>query len=489
MLVRNPRVDRSILYLAANAFMFFWIYMAWRGKSSLVMTYIIIGSIVSVSAFALDRFSYWVFDQAGIESQLNTELRAALFLLSSIFFTISYRGIRIWHGKFKKILLYLFIAGIGLSLALIWLPLGLTALALGYLLPKRRMALASASLIWVIYVFEFLSTRVEFIPNFYLFESLKQAIQLLPPWIHLIAWLQVPYALTPKIWVISWRNRKIIKNGWELFSESRIGKVGLVLVVSMILMGIFAPIIAPYRYDDWVGDILSPPTSRHILGTNHYGQDLLSRLIWGSRISLIVGFTAASLSILIGTLIGMISGYYGGTMDTILMRITDVFISIPTLPLMLVLVSLFGKGLGNIILALVLLGWTGTARTVRSQTLSLRERPLTEAAKAIGASDFHILTRHILPNVLPLVLATMIIRVVDAILSEAGLSFLGFGVPFGPPSWGIILHFADRKGAITRGMWWWFLPPGIMIMLLVLGFSFINHAIDQIINPRLRRRR
>jgi peptide/nickel transport system permease protein len=212
--------------------------------------------------------------------------------------------------------------------------------------------------------------------------------------------------------------------------------------------------------------------------------------MWGSRVSLFVGFTAATLSMIIGTLIGMIGGYYGGAPDSILMRITDLFLSVPTLPLMLIFAALFGKGLFNIIIVLSILGWTGTARMVRSEALSLKEQPLTEAAKAIGATDTHILGSHILPNVLPLILANMILSVVNAILGEAWVSFLGFGVsPTDPPSWGVILYWADVKLAVINNYWWWIIPPGLLLMLLVLGFAFMSHALDQVMNPRLRRRR
>lgn len=256
--------------------------------------------------------------------------------------------------------------------------------------------------------------------------SLKGLIASLPSYIYALLYLPALYFFLPKIWRMLLNNRTRIANGWKLFSESTMGKVGLGIVLTIVLMGIFAPYLAPYPYHGLnLTKMLLPPSWEHPLGTNHYGEDLLSRVIWGSRISLLVGFSAAALSMIIGTLIGMTSGYYGGSPDSILMRITDLFLSIPTLPLMLIFAALFGKGLLNIILVLSLLGWTGTARMVRSETLSLKEQPLTEAAKAIGATDTHILGRHILPNVLPLILANMVLSIVNAILGEAWVSFLG----------------------------------------------------------------
>ncbi|MFX1330422.1 MAG: ABC transporter permease, partial [Promethearchaeota archaeon] len=230
------------------------------------------------------------------------------------------------------------------------------------------------------------------------------------------------------------------------------------------------------------------PSPEHIFGTNQDGSDIYSRVIWGTQISLIVGFSASIVAVLIGTIVGLASGYYGGFLDTVLMRITDVFLCLPYLPLMLIFLVLFGQGLQNVILVIAILGWTGTARMVRSEALSLRERPLTEAAHAIGASDSYILFRHILPNTLPLILANVIIGVVAAILSEAGIAFLGFVDIHGQPSWGIVLHWASKGGALVNQSWWWIIPPGVMIMLTTLAFAFVSHAADKVVNPRLRGR-
>jgi peptide/nickel transport system permease protein len=229
------------------------------------------------------------------------------------------------------------------------------------------------------------------------------------------------------------------------------------------------------------------PSSTFLFGTDQVGRDIFSRVIYGTRVSLLVGLIASAMTIGLGTSIGLVSGYLGGWIDNGLMRITDLFIIIPALPLMLIMASILGKGIMNIIIVITVVGWTSTARMVRSQTMSLKERPFTEASRAIGSTDLHTIARHIVPNVFPLVFANGMIAIVDAILSEAGLSFLGFGDP-SSPSWGMVLHFADAAGSTVNGYWWYIVPPGICIMLLVMGFAFISYSTDQILNPRLRRR-
>jgi len=283
-----------------------------------------------------------------------------------------------------------------------------------------------------------------------------------------------------------------VESFWLEFIHEPMGMAGLVIIGAIALVAAFAPFIAPYAWDAGslnLEDLFQPPSPEHILGTNQNGEDIFSRLIWGTQISLLVGLTAAIISVTVGTMVGLISGYYGGHIDSILMRITDVFLCLPVLPLMLIFLVIFGQGLQNVILVIALLGWTGTARMVRSEALSLRERPLTEAAHAIGADDTYILFRHILPNVMPLILANMILGVVNAILSEAGIAFLGFVDIHGQPSWGVILHWASKGAALLNNSWWWIIPPGLLILLTTLGFVFISHAADKVVNPRLRGRR
>jgi len=278
------------------------------------------------------------------------------------------------------------------------------------------------------------------------------------------------------------------KDFWEIYKGSRLGMIGVSLILAFIVMAIVAPWFAPYDPRALVGTPFLSPNDEHRLGTDQIGRDIYSELIWGARVSLMVGFLASAFQVAIGTIVGLLSGYYRGPPDSILMRITDLFITLPGLPFMLILAALIGRSMWNIIFVIAVTGWTGTAKMVRSQTLSIKERPYVEAARSIGAKDHHIVLRHILPNVLPLVFANAIIGIVDAILAESGLSFLGLGDPT-KPSWGLILRHANEAGALATGRWWFIIPPGICIMLVAIGFAFSGYSLDQILNPRLRKRR
>lgn len=312
------------------------------------------------------------------------------------------------------------------------------------------------------------------------------------PWLLLVIPL---YLFLPKIIRDVWNLRPSIESFWQEFIYHPLGILGVIIIGAIVIIALLAPWIAPYYWTNELGadinleDLLQRPSADHILGTNQNGEDIFSRVIYGSQISLLIGFAASIVAVFLGTAVGLISGYYGGIADMILMRITDVFLCLPTLPLMLIFLVIFGQGLQNVIFVIAILGWTGTARMVRSEALSLRERPLTEAAHALGASDSYILIHHILPNTLPLILANMILGVVTAILSEAGIAFLGFVNIHGQPSWGIILHWAWKNAALLANKWWWFIPPGVLIMLTTLGFVFISHTADKVVNPRLRGRR
>lgn len=231
---------------------------------------------------------------------------------------------------------------------------------------------------------------------------------------------------------------------------------------------------------------LAPPSGAHWFGTDHLGRDLFSQNVYGSRIALLVGFLGAVLVVLIGTNVGLFAGYFRGRTDNILMRTVDVMYGIPFEPFAMILVLLFDPSLTIVIVAVSLLTWRTVARLIRSQVLSLSERPFVKAARVAGASDMRILYLHIAPNILPLVLLQLAIIVGSSIIAEATLSFLGLGPPQSI-SWGGILHNARLSGA-WRTAWWWNLPPGAFIMLTVLGVFFISRSLEVIANPRLRSR-
>jgi len=286
-----------------------------------------------------------------------------------------------------------------------------------------------------------------------------------------------------------WKRK--VKSFWEAFKRSRLGMTGLILLLIFLIIAITAPIISPYPVygpEARVGTPFEPPSSKHWLGCDELGRDLFSQLLWGTQVSLFVGFLAALMATFIGLVIGIISGYFGGIVDDLLMRITDIILVIPGLPFMIILAAVLGPSIINIVFVIGILGWTGTARLIRSQVLSLKERPFVEAARAAGASDAHIMFKHIMPNVMPLAFAQMILGVSGAILSEAGLSFLGLGDP-SHISWGMMLQSAYLFGALHTGAWWYIIPPGIMITAVVVAFTFMGYAFDEILNPRYRRRR
>jgi len=222
-----------------------------------------------------------------------------------------------------------------------------------------------------------------------------------------------------------------------------------------------------------------------LFGTNESGQDLFSQVIYGSQASLIVGFAASLIASSIGTVLGITAGYFSRIVRNLILRVTDFFIVIPSLVLMIVLASVLGPTLSSVILAIGLVGWTGTARVVMAQTLSVKELPFIEASKSAGAGNSYVLRNHILPNVMPVVFAQTVLVIANAILYEAVLTFLGLGNP-SQITWGQILEFAFNSGAITTA-WWYVLPPGLSIMLVVLGFSLTGYSLDEIFNPRVRK--
>jgi peptide/nickel transport system permease protein len=235
------------------------------------------------------------------------------------------------------------------------------------------------------------------------------------------------------------------------------------------------------------GQPYQPPSTEYPLGTDQFGRSVLSLIMWGSRVSLIVGFAAAAIAMFIGTVVGVVSGHFGGWADTVLMRIDDWMLTIPFLPLAIVLATILPRGILNIIGVIGIVSWPGTARIIRSQTLAVKSRPYLERARALGAGHFHQMTRHILPNVMPLVLANTTLTIAGAILTESALAFLGLSDPL-RISWGSTLDSAFNNGAVSQEAWWYLLPPGIAIVLVVLAFTWIGHALETVLNPRLKER-
>ncbi len=222
-----------------------------------------------------------------------------------------------------------------------------------------------------------------------------------------------------------------------------------------------------------------------LLGTDDHRRDLWYGILWGIPVALMIGVLASVISVALGVMYGVVSGYAGGKVDELMMRITDVLMAIPVLPILIALAIVFRPNVLNIIILIALFGWMGISKVARSMALQLKETQFVEAARAVGASAWRIIFRHIAPHILPYAFASLALGIPGAILTEAGLSFLGLGDPT-LPTWGTILHDAQVGGAISKGMWWWWLPPGLLIALLSLGFVFVGHAIDEIVNPKLK---
>jgi peptide/nickel transport system permease protein len=263
--------------------------------------------------------------------------------------------------------------------------------------------------------------------------------------------------------------------------------VGIGIIGFFTLMAIFAPWLAPYGPHQVSGLPWSPPSLQHWIGTDELGDDIMSQIIYGARVSLIVGFSVALAATLIGAVIGLVSGFYRGGTDEALMRLTDVFLILPPLPLAIILAAYLGPSVLTIIEVLTVTGWPLVARVVRSQTLSLRERPFVDAERVIGAGNTRIMFKVIIPNLLSLIAANAVLAVTAAVVGEAGLDFIGLGDP-SVVSWGTMLYWSQNLNAILRGAWWWMLAPGLCIAFVGLGAVLISVGIENIFNPRLRGR-
>jgi peptide/nickel transport system permease protein len=271
----------------------------------------------------------------------------------------------------------------------------------------------------------------------------------------------------------------------RVLAESRQAQVGLAVLLLFVLVAILAPWIEPYDVHTRVGPIYAPPSLKHPFGLDDGGVDMLSLLIQGGRISLIVGFAATFVAMGIGGGIGIVAGYFGGWTDTVLMRITDYFIVIPDLPLAIIVAAVWGPSLSHLIFVIALLLWTTTARIVRAQVKSVRERVYVKRARSLGASDARIVFRHVLPQIGPLLIANTVLTVAVAIFDETALAFLGLGDPTSI-TWGNIIEYAFLRTAISSGAWWALLPAGLCVALVIMGCFWLGQAIEDALNPRLK---
>ena len=271
----------------------------------------------------------------------------------------------------------------------------------------------------------------------------------------------------------------------KVIADSTQAKVGLIVLLIFVVISIFAPLIAPFDPRQQVGPVYAPPSLQHPLGLDDGGVDMLSLLIYGGRISLIVGFAATLIAMVIGGGIGIFSGYYGGRTDQALMRTTDYFLVIPDLPLAIIVAAVWGPSLQHLIFVIALLLWTTTARIIRAQVKSVRERVYVKRARSLGASDFRIITRHVLPQIGPLLIANTVLTIAVAIFDETALAFLGLADPTSI-TWGTTIEFSFLRTAISSGAWWAVIPAGLCVALVIMACFWLGQAIEDALNPRLR---
>jgi peptide/nickel transport system permease protein len=270
------------------------------------------------------------------------------------------------------------------------------------------------------------------------------------------------------------------KEFFQLLFGHPMGFVGVAIITLFLAMALFAPFLGTVD-PSASGDVNNLLISQFWLGTDDLARDIWSQTIYGSRISLTIGFVAALITVFSGTFLGLIAGYYGKWLDEVLMRIVDFFMMLPELPLMIVLAAVLGPSLWNIILVVSLVSWPTTARVVRSQVLSLKERPFVESSRCIGASNFRLMFAEILPNVVPLMFAQAVLMITEAIYAEAVLSFLGLGDPTSI-SWGMMLNSVFESGVIAES-YWWVVPPIVSIVTLIVSFSLLGTAVSDILEP------
>ncbi|MFH8613475.1 ABC transporter permease [Streptomyces sp. NPDC017979] len=283
------------------------------------------------------------------------------------------------------------------------------------------------------------------------------------------------------------RRRASAGRFWRSYRTHRAGLFGLGVLGLIAVVALAAPLLVDGDVRSVTrapGGPLESPSAEFPLGTDQFGRSLLGLLVWGARISLTVGLLAAALSVAIGTLVGIVAGHYGGWFSTVLMRVTDWFLVMPALVLAIVLATVLSRSVWTVVLAIGVTSWPTTARLVRAQTIAVESRPYIERAQALGGGHGHVMSRHVMPNVMPLVLAQTTLGISTAILTEATLAFLGLGDP-SVVSWGGMLQDAREAGAVSSGHWWYLAPPGLAIALVALAFTLCGRAVERVLNPKL----
>ncbi|MEU4196311.1 ABC transporter permease [Kribbella sp. NPDC026611] len=289
---------------------------------------------------------------------------------------------------------------------------------------------------------------------------------------------------------VAWvRRRRSMGRFWADFRTHRAGVAGLAILAVAVVLALVAPIFIDSGVTNVVsgtGAKLAPPSLDDPLGTDESGRSILLMIWWGSRTSLLIGFLAALLSMVIGTVLGIAAGHFRGWVGAVILRVTDWFLVLPSLVTALVLAAILGGSTATIIVAIGVTSWPSTARLIRAQTLAVEARPYIERSLALGAGHWHITTRHVLPNVAPLLLASTTLEVASAIVTESTLAFLG--VSANNTSWGTMLRGSYDWGAATAGAWWYILLPGLCIVIVVMAFTLCGRALETVLNPRLRTR-
>ena len=271
----------------------------------------------------------------------------------------------------------------------------------------------------------------------------------------------------------------------RLAAENKLAIISLIIIFLFVLAALLAPVLTPYRFDEMdLGHRLKPPSAEHLLGTDEGGRDVLTRMLYGSRVSLLVGVVPTVLSMLLGAALGILAGYLGGWVDALLMRLADIMLAFPTMLLAMVIMYTLGDGLVNIFLALTLVNWASVSRIVRSETLKLRESEYVEAARSMGVSPMRIMLRHILPNCIPSLIVLFTLNIPSAILTESSLSFLGLGIQPPNASWGLMVN-TGRQFLYTAP--WISLAPSAAIMVIVLSFNFLGDGLRDVLDPHLKK--